>query len=334
MIFLIHFKQPVLQKGFFVVIYVQIRMEAISNLSLLIMNIIYLTNITRGKWFITFPILFIFSYIGTIFYNIIILIYLMIVDKEREESIVYENDNNNNEENNSCEELVRSSDTDSKSITTKKSTLTLNKNSFKIFQFISLTASIIYTALYIIYLFINDNNIEDEEEWCWYYYFINGSKGYLRFAFFIVHLFFFFCSVPYLILSFNKEKISKNIFLKRYSFYCILGAFSGLLCPISLILFITIKPETTELFYLIILAFIIYMIITINFRLNCYYIQNILEYNIEIKNESLFWKKCVVFYEIIFRCKKIPQPNFVDLNSTFIYHSLANQDDFFLENNY
>ena len=58
MIILIHSKQKALRKGFFMIIFVQIIMESIINLSILIMNIIYICDFNRNEWFLIFPALF------------------------------------------------------------------------------------------------------------------------------------------------------------------------------------------------------------------------------------------------------------------------------------
>ena len=72
--------------------------------------------------------------------------------------------------------------------------------------------------------------------------------------------------------------------------------------------------------------YILYLIITSYFRVNCYYIQYVLE-----EQGKGCCKKAKTGMSIICCCRKIPSPNFVDLNSTFVYHSLANFNDFLQE---
>ena len=45
-----------------------------------------------------------------------------------------------------------------------------------------------------------------------------------------------------------------------------------------------------------------------------------------------FCKKINSALKILFCCKQIPSPNFIDLNSSFVYHSLAGFTDFLEEN--
>ena len=94
MIIIIHLKQKILRKEFFIIIFIQIILEAIIIMSLLLMNIIYLMNsmnkeIEIGIWFVIFPIIFIFSYVTNILYNIRIMIFLMTLDKRKDESFNY-----------------------------------------------------------------------------------------------------------------------------------------------------------------------------------------------------------------------------------------------------
>ena len=65
------------------------------------------------------------------------------------------------------------------------------------------------------------------------------------------------------------------------------------------------------------------------FRVNCYYIQYILG-----EDGKGFCKRFYMGFKILFCCKSIPSPNFIDLNSSYIYHSLANLNDFLTESTY
>jgi hypothetical protein len=228
----------------------------------------------------------------------------MTLNKDKEESFEY------NDENDSKT---------SKSFKTKKS-ISLTEYKFKNFHLFCFLLSIIHTVLYVLNLLIEDD-LEKKDKWEWFYYFTNGSEGFYRFAFFGIHIIFIFCSMPYLCLSFNKEKISEHIFLNTYSIYCIINAITSLLFPLSLLLYIYF--EIKELFIIILFAFIIHIFITIKFRLNCFYVQFILA-----ENGKNLCNKLISGLRIIFCCQKISEPNFVDLNSGFIYHSLANENDF------
>ena len=319
MIILIHSKQKALRKGFFMIIFVQIIMESIINLSILIMNIIYICDFNRNEWFLIFPALFNFAYIANILYNIIIMIYLMRSNKETDDELINydsKDDHNFNDGNSSA---------------SRKSSVNFISHSFNSFHIICFLLSVIHTTLYLFKLLEED--IEGNN-WEWYFYFMNGSyedcKGCsnknLQFIFFIFHFIFFILSFIYLVLSCNKEKISEHILLKRFSLYCIYSAIISLTIPISLLIYTKEGKDIENIYFIIMLSFILYLLVTWIFRVKCYYIQFILE-----KNGKSFWKKCVSGFRIIFCCAKIPSPNFVDLNSSYIYHSLANFDDFMQE---
>ena len=310
LLILIHSKQKSLRKGFFAIIFIQIILEAIITLSLLVMNILFLIDIYKYIWFIILPIIFNFGYVTNILYNIRIIFYLLTLNKNKYESVNYGLKEDDNEEDN-----------DSKK--TKKSVqfVSHSYNSFHLFCFL---LSIIHSILYGLWIFLY-NRPEDDENWKWFYYFIYGSKCFIRFIFFIFHYIFFLISIPYLILSINKAKISDHILLKRFSIYCIFSSIIGLFFPIS-IFFQETDKDMEKIPFIILSAFIVYLYITWYFRINCYYIQYILE-----QNGKGFCKKCISGIKILFCCHNVPTPNFIDYNSSFIYHSLANLNDFLQE---
>lgn len=311
MIILIHSKQKSLRRGFFTIIFAQICLESIISLSLLIMNIIYLSDIDKDRWFIIFPILFNFSHVADILYNIRIMYYLMTLNQQKDEQIDY---NIKDELNEKDDDLAR------------QTTIGLKSHSFKSFHFFAILFSVIHTIFYVFNLIGDDKEIEKEHEWKWFYYFMSGSDKAYRLAFYFPHYFFLAFSIPYLILSLNKERISDHILLKRFSLYCIFSSIISLLFPAAVIVDCFIGEEIEEIYYILMLAFIIYLSVTLFFRVNCYYIQYILE-----ENGKGFCNKCANGFRILFCCKSIPSPNFIDLNSSFIYHSLANFNDFLQE---
>ena len=314
MIILIHSKQKSLRKGLFIIIFVQIIMEAIINFSLLLMNIIYLTDIERDKWFIVFPLLFNFGYVSNILYNIRIMFYLMTLDKKDDESVNYDLKDDNLENDNN-------------SRVSRQSTVSLISHSFISFHFFSFSLSIIHTVVYGLFLIIDNINIENKDKWRWFYYFMNGSEGIWRLCLYVFHIIFFIISLPYLMLSLNKEKLSDHILLKRFSIYCIFSSLISLLFPTGVIIHeFTIFKEKEQIFYYLMFVFILYILVTWVFRVNCYYIQYILE-----QKGKGFCQKCISGFRILFCCESIPSPNFIDLNSSFVYHSLANLNDFMQE---
>lgn len=315
MIILIHSKQSALRKGFFIVIFVQIIMEAIINLSLLIMNIIYLSQIKTDTWFIIFPALFNFAHVTNILYNTRIMIYLMTLNRKQDELVNYD--------------LKDVNTFDKDSNLTHQSTIGFMPHSFKSFHISCFLLSIIHTVLYVLNL--KGEKIEDEEDWKWFYYFMNGSDGEKRFIFFAFHILYFCISIPYFILSLNKSRISDHILLRRFSVYCIFSSFICLLFPLAVGLEDIFGDKKEDIFFIIMFAFIFYLSITWFFRVNCYYIQYVLEESGNGKGKG-FCKKLNSGLKILFCCKQIPSPNFIDLNSSFVYHSLASFTDFLEEN--
>ena len=314
MIILIHSKQSALRKGFFVVIFVQIIMEAIINLSLLIMNIIYLSQIETDIWFIIFPTLFNFAQVTNILYNSRIMIYLMTLNKKQDELVNYD--------------LKDINTFDKDSNISHQSTIGFMPHSFKSFHIFCFLLSIIHTVLYVLNLKGDKEEIEGDD-WKWFYYFMNGSDGEKRFIFFAFHIIYFLISIPYFILSLNKSRISDHILLRRFSVYCIFSSFICLLFPLAVALEDIFEDKKEDIFFIIMFAFIFYLSITWFFRVNCYYIQYVLE---ESGRGKGFCKKLNSGLKILFCCKQIPSPNFIDLNSSFVYHSLAGFTDFLEEN--
>ena len=318
MIIFIHSKQKFFRKGFFIIVFVQIILEAIINLSMLIMNIIYICGFERGKWFFIFPILFNFGYITNILYNIRIIYYLMTINKKKDELVNYEAKDNNYE-----------SDKDSQLSRNSSSSISFVPHSFKSFHILCFFLSIIHTIIYILYLKDDFEQKKDGHNWKWFHYFMSGNHGYYRFGFYFFHCVFFIISIPYLIKSFNKEKISDHILLKGFSIYCIFSSIISLLFPMLVIFDLTFGEDSEDIYLYLLIAFIIYLLITWYFRLNRYYIQFVLEQG--GKGGKGFCKKFSTGFKILFCCLNIPSPNFIDLNSSFIYHSLANVNDFLQE---
>lgn len=306
MIILIHCKQRSLRKGFFVIILVQIVMETLINLILLLIAIVNLFEIKILNLLFSLSVIFNFGYVTLILYNIRIVYYLMTLNQEKEESKNYDSEDDD--------------------YNTRHNTIVLEQSTFKRFHIFCFLLSIIHTVLYTLKVY-NDKKdyIPNNKKWNWFYYYLNGDKGYERFCLYIYHIIFFIISVPYLFLSYNKSKITEHIYLKRFSLYCTFSAITSLLFPISLLItYIDIIKDNKEIIYFIILAaFLIYLFVTSFFRVNCYYVQHILE-----ENGKGFCRKCSTGIHILFCCKKVPEPNFVDLNSAFVYHSLANINDF------
>lgn len=313
---LIHLKQPLLRQGFFSITFMQIISETFINFALIVQNFFYLLDkvVDRDPWFSTFPTIFNFFYTLNILYNIRSILYLISLNKNNEET----------EKDTNTSGLGLSSDV------IEEDSISFARHSFTSFHIFSFFFTIVENVLYILKIvrFFNDNDYEPESFlWKWVYYFIGGSSEYYRFAFFTYNYIFFLVSIYYLVLSCNKDKITKNILLKRYSYYCFFSSLVSLLFPIALLIDERKKDDREENGnyspFIIPLAFLIYLFITCWFRLTCYYVDYILG-----QNGKGFFNKFLFGLKILFCCAKIPQPNFIDLNSTFVYHALANEKDF------
>jgi hypothetical protein len=309
-IILIHKRQPFLRQGFFIIVFVQIILEASINLSSLIMKIIYMSDTTRDVWFALFPILFNFCYMTNVLYNIRIIIFLKNYDKDRDESINYD-----------------ARDANSNNSFSHQGSISFNQQSFKYIHICSFTISVFYILFYIIHIFNIENIAIEDEKWRWvFYYLVDENGGYYKLIFFIPNFIYFIVSVYYLFLSMNKGKVTNHILLKNFSIYCVFSSIVSLLFPITLIvnlITITVEQEQYVFHYIILCGFLVYIIVTCCYRMNCYYVKYILD-----SEGKGFFKRCTFGFKILFCCKKIEVPNFIDLNSSFILHSLANFSDF------
>ena len=140
-----HIKQPLLMDGFFHVVFGLLITELLVNVSLLLLNLVYVIKTDNaGKFIVTFPILFNLGYIANITYNIRTLIFLMTYNTNREDLINYGISNNNSQNDN----------------ITHQTSLSFSTISFKNFHIIAIVVSIIHTVLYIINYFANIIKIE------------------------------------------------------------------------------------------------------------------------------------------------------------------------------
>jgi hypothetical protein len=279
------------------------------------MKIIYMTDITRDIWFALFPIIFNFCYITNILYNIRIIFFLMYYNKERDELINYDVRDNNS--NNSF---------------SHQGSISLDRQSFKNIHISSFFISVLYLIAYIILIFNKEGSKVESESWRWFnYYLVDEYRGYFKLIFFIANYIYFIFSVIYFCLSMNKGKVTNHILLKNFSKYCVFSSIVSLLFPLTLLVnIITIREEQEQYIfhYIVLFGFLFNIFVTCYYRMNCYYVTFILE-----SEGKGFFKRCAFGFRILFCCKKIREPNFIDFTSTFIFHSLANFNDFLGEEN-
>ena len=315
----IHIKQPLLKDAFFSVVFGQIIVELIINIAVFFQNLIYLIvgdGENPGKWFAIIPTFFNFAYVASHIYNIRIIYYLITYNKDKEDLISYDLKDN---------EVSRDSNL------THRTSIAFFDVSFKSFHYLAFVIATIHTIFNLLNLFIFQNIEVQSKDWRWFYYFIYGKEYFWRIFFFIPNFIFFFISIYYFIKSFNKNKISKHIYLRSYSIYCIFGSLISLFIPITFFIFWLGFNNNEKAFnhnYLlfILLGFFIYLLSTTIFRVRNYYVNYILTQD---GKSFLNWLNTT--FGILFCHKKMKELNFVDLNSSFIYHALASPGDFILD---
>ena len=180
-----------------------------------------------------------------------------------------------------------------------------------VFKTKGLLILIITIPLYIMYI----NSKQDTD-----------MHGLLKFIVYAPNYIFFIISIPYFLSSWNKEKITDKIKLKKFATYCLIVSFFWCIYPILSLLWIFTKQSNTFTIigmYIVTFSLCASMLISGRYRLSCYYINFILQGNGE-KCCNMFGS----FMRIIFLRAKIPELNFVDFNSAFIYHSIATAGDF------
>lgn len=298
-IIVIHQRKNFLRKNFFKVIFSISIYETLFYFFLIVNSIFLIFEFSDDVLKIIFSV-FINFFSTTIFaYNFLILLYLFSISNTKDTLIDKELEND-----------------------TSRTSINLMTHSFKYMDIISPIIGLIHAGinggcqLYGIFL----SNI--------YYVSFPSLKRepWKIILFFIPNLVFFLTSLPYFFSSFNKEKISDKIKLKRYSIYCLIYSFLWCMFPLEIALsyikpFDSIKYLTFS--YLITATLCLIMFFTCHYRLSCYYINYILQVN------GRSWCKMLKqLFKILFVKEKIPELNFVDFNSAFIYHTLATSGDF------
>lgn len=308
LLILIHCRQTPFLQGFFIIVCIQIILEALINVIILVINILFLCNISLNYFLLLFQILFYFCYTTNILFNNRIIIFLMTSNKEKQEQIEYDSEDN------------FSSSSINKRKKSHSSSIAFFSDTFKSIYIIPFLISIILTGLYLLSIYFFKIEKEGEED----IPYILGSLELFNLSFYSFHLIYFVFSLIYLILSVNKEQISKHIHLKSFSIYCLFSSIISLSFPVISILKKYLINAPQYIFkYLFVLIFLFHFSISCWFRYRCYYIQNILG-----NYGNGFCSKLRYGLKILFCCKRINQPDFIDFNSNFVYHSLSNINDF------
>lgn len=310
-----HIKQKYIRKGYFQIVFTQIIIELLLNLTMLAISILNMIYDLNGIYLIFIPILFNFFFMTDILYNIQTIFFL----KNAKNKIDKEDNFNDN---------------DSRGSFDRSSSINVEHYTFKRIHIISFSFSSIHSLIYFFAVFSNYKKYEKNIfDWNYFFdYFIidpnisnNKKESLLYLLLYIFNYIFLFASIIYCCIN---QKIEGTIKLKYYSIYCLLSSLISLIFPISFILNILPINKKSNLFIDIYFSlFIIYLICNCIFRLKCYYVQYILSsQGISLCSKLSFGLK------IFFTRTIIPPPNFIDFNNTFLFHSLATENDFFNQN--
>ncbi len=310
LLILIHFRLTSLFQGFFIIVCIQIIVEALINIIILVISIFYLCDFTQIEFLLIFQILFYFCYTTNILLNLRIIIFLITSNKEKQELIEYDTDDNY-------------SMASTKGKRSRASSISFSPDSFKSIYIIPFLLSILLSISYFLFTHYFYEDPGKKLEGIPYILGPFNSLKLFNLLFYFFHFIYFSISLIYLFLSINKEKISNHIHLKSFSLYCFFNSFISLLFPVLSILIIYFSDAQYIFSYLLVFIFSFYFLVTSTFRYGCYYIQFILG-----SYGNGFFLKLKYALKILFCCKKIAKPNFIDYNSNFIYHSLTNINDF------
>lgn len=300
-IVVIHSRRPFLKQNFFKVIFSLSIYETLLYFFLLVNAILFILKVDSE--IVVKLISFIITVLSTAMfaYNILIILYLFSQTNTKDSLIDKEIENDHS----------------------TRVSIHLMSHSFRYMDIIAIIAGAVHGGVALLleysgcfynnFMYIN-SNID------------NSLKDKLKLLVFIPNYLFFIISIPYFLSSWNKEKITDKIKLKKFATYCFIVSFLWCIYPILIALsyFIT-QSRTLTITFMYITAFsmCISMFIADRFRLSCYYIHFILQGNGE-KCCNMFG----TFFRIVFAGAKIPELNFVDYNSSFIYHSIATAGDF------
>ena len=328
-----HSKQKSIRVGYFIVVFIQIIIELLLNILFLIVIILSFLKEKeenkekynekyKEKYLHIFPVLINFLYNIDILYNIQTIVCLMKAKNKIESSDAFTSD-----------DLSKSEEGGNSNIS-----IDIKTYSFRRIHFISFFFSFIHSFIYALIIFKEDQNPNMD----WYFYFYDQEKDNLFYLFFFVfNIAFFILSIIY---CFTRQKINETIKLKHYSIYCFIFSLISLIFPLKIILNNIIyekgneneddeyeegskkvNEEITDIMACVYSFLLLFFFMENSyFRLNCYYVQNILS-----KKGNNCWSKFCLSIQILFTKIKISPPNFIDFNNTFLFHSLSSEKDFY-----
>ena len=300
-IVVIHNRRPFLKQNFFKVIFSLSIYETLLYFFLLVNAILFILKVDSE--IVVKLISFIITVLSTAMfaYNILIILYLFSQTNTKDSLIDKEIENDHS----------------------TRVSIHLMSHSFRYMDIIAIIAGAVHGGVALLL----------EYSGCFYntIMYINSKQdtdihGLLKFIVYAPNYIFFIISIPYFLSSWNKEKITDKIKLKKFAAYCLIVSFFSCIYPILSLLWIFTKQSNTFTIigmYIVTFSLCASMLISGRYRLSCYYINFILQGNGE-KCCNMFGS----FMRIIFLRAKIPELNFVDFNSAFIYHSIATAGDF------
>ena len=294
---IIHIYQENLRKGYFKVVFLIITFECILYSSLFLEIISLFFELSNKYIHFIFEILFFFSNIEIISYNILTLYYLM---------------SSNNKKDNLIESDMSNKDTRAYSIS-------LQTHSFSWIHIISFLISLIFTCINI----YNPLTNEISKELYLFLFFIKNVD--LNWIFIIPCSLYLFLSIPYFFISKNREEISDRIKVKNYSLYCLLSSICLFIFSFLNIFFHMNTNDDIYLKYISEVIYLFILLISFWYRSNLYYSSSI------IYEGNNIIKRMINCLKIIFCIRKNMQFQSIDYNNDFLLHSLASKNDFMSE---
>ena len=294
---LIHIKEQLFHVNFFKVIFSQIILETLIPFFILILVLIILFTRENKTWYLFFHVIINICTITDLFYNIITLIYLTFNSNKKK------NDNNDNQD-----------------IDLKKS-IALEKYSFKFIHISSCCLGLVHSIIFFLIRDTNSYTINSFEDW--FYFFCPIKASVPTIFIFIPFLVIFIISIPYKFVSQDTLKVTNYIHLNHFCINCMMFGLLGIIMPIIKVIAINVKYSGFPVLIFSSAFFLLYLNCICFFRINCMYIDNLLE-----DNDKGFSDKIKFFINLIFCRIKVPKSNYIDFNNNFIYHSLAYESDF------
>jgi hypothetical protein len=300
-IFIIHIKKSILKKGYFTIVFTQIIIESFIILALLCISILSFFEFIENKniCFTILILIYTFCYICDTFYNIQSLLILTCKNKKSGDKEDLEYDLYDNEDKSGIE------------------TIKIDESSNAIHHIFSFLLSSIQTIFFYFFYIMKNGNID---KYGWYYYFLGNETNLKYLSFFSINVIYFISALVY---CFKKDSIN-FLKLKNYSIYCLVSSLLNFIYPAKIILLKIFNNSINDriLIYIYFSLTLVYLMYTCYYRLNCYYVQFVLG-----SKGNHFCSKLLFGLKIIFACNKIPDLNFADFNSNFLFHSLTGTID-------